>query len=256
MAERNKLLHQLVSALEQDPRVIACWLGGSLGRANADEWSDIDIEIVVSDADILSIRADPTDFVARFLSPTLVIEAPDNAPSDGAYLLTLIEGSLGPQQVDWYWHAATGASRPINSQLMFERAKIPVITNMVHFEAKEFRKLLAPLIRESLLMALISGKHIRRGNGWSTIRHLEHLAICVRKAQFLEAHGYAPDFEASRSLLPTGTPPVTTVDQVSFVLNELRSLSVLVRVHAPELNVAESTITTWIRTIQDYDTAR
>ncbi|NHA68405.1 nucleotidyltransferase domain-containing protein [Phycicoccus flavus] len=43
------LLERLVDAAREDPRVTAAWLGGSLARGTADDWSDIDLHLGVED---------------------------------------------------------------------------------------------------------------------------------------------------------------------------------------------------------------
>lgn len=44
-------LATLVAVCEADPSVVAAWLGGSLARGVADDWSDIDLHILVEDVD-------------------------------------------------------------------------------------------------------------------------------------------------------------------------------------------------------------
>jgi hypothetical protein len=41
------VLERLLSAFRSDTRVLSCWLGGSLGRGEADAWSDIDLHVMV-----------------------------------------------------------------------------------------------------------------------------------------------------------------------------------------------------------------
>jgi len=51
-------LHRLQDHFEGDERVVALFLAGSLGRGNADEYSDIDAEIIVRQADYAAIKAE------------------------------------------------------------------------------------------------------------------------------------------------------------------------------------------------------
>jgi predicted nucleotidyltransferase len=44
-------LTALVAACEKDPAVRAAWVGGSLARGTADDWSDIDLHLLVTDPD-------------------------------------------------------------------------------------------------------------------------------------------------------------------------------------------------------------
>ncbi len=45
------LLTRLVEALHVDARFLSCWAGGSVGRGEADRWSDLDLAVMVADAD-------------------------------------------------------------------------------------------------------------------------------------------------------------------------------------------------------------
>jgi len=44
-------LAALVAACEADPAVLAAWVGGSLARDTADDWSDIDLHLLVAEPD-------------------------------------------------------------------------------------------------------------------------------------------------------------------------------------------------------------
>jgi predicted nucleotidyltransferase len=47
-ARLRESLAALVSACEADPAVVAVWVGGSLARDTADDWSDIDLHLLVT----------------------------------------------------------------------------------------------------------------------------------------------------------------------------------------------------------------
>jgi len=49
-AERDALLERIHMALQSDPRVVAAWVGGSVGAGTADELSDLDIWVVIEDS--------------------------------------------------------------------------------------------------------------------------------------------------------------------------------------------------------------
>src|SRR5215472_20059 len=101
--EREALLQSVIKMLEQDARVVAAWLFGSLGRGEGDGLSDLDVWVVTADEYSRFVHAGRQDFVAHLAPPLLVLEAPQNAPEHGAYLLTLYPGQAGPHQIDWYW---------------------------------------------------------------------------------------------------------------------------------------------------------
>ncbi len=62
---RDECLYLLSDLLRADQRALGCWLAGSLGRGEGDEWSDLDLLVAV----------DPTsqnEFVAHFESQVAV----------------------------------------------------------------------------------------------------------------------------------------------------------------------------------------
>ena len=123
-AERDELLLRIQAQLHSEPRVTAAWLWGSHGRGDADAWSDLDLWIAVADDALEAIRDDPRAFVAALGDPLLVVDAPQNAPRAGAYLLTVYAGRTGPQQVGWYWQAHTAAHAPPDAHLLVARAPL------------------------------------------------------------------------------------------------------------------------------------
>jgi hypothetical protein len=61
--------------------------GGSIGRGEADDLSDIDIHLAVQDEHCAELNAHRRAFVSGFGEPLLVQEAPQNAPPGGAFHL-------------------------------------------------------------------------------------------------------------------------------------------------------------------------
>jgi predicted nucleotidyltransferase len=118
--ERQKLLERIAPVLEKDARVVAAWLFGSIGRGEADELSDLDIWIVVADHAIEDIKKQRNKLVSQIGTPQLVVEAPQNAPFNGAYLMVFYESEVAPIQVDWYWQCQSDAFIPPDTKLLFD----------------------------------------------------------------------------------------------------------------------------------------
>lgn len=118
-AEREALQKQIIATLQNDKRIVAAWLFGSLGRGTADALSDIDIWLVVADTFIQDIVAHRQQFVAQIQDPAFFVEAPQNAPQDGGYLMAYYDMPTGPHQVDWYWQPQSLAYPTTNYQLHF-----------------------------------------------------------------------------------------------------------------------------------------
>src|SRR3954462_10102174 len=123
-AERDALLARTVSMLHADPRVVAAWLTGSLGRGDGDDLSDFDVWIIVRDDAMAAVAAERQAIIARIGTPVLIQEAPHNAPPGGAFLLVWYEGAAGVQEADWVWQPQSGARVPPNVRLLFDRVGI------------------------------------------------------------------------------------------------------------------------------------
>ncbi len=128
--EHEALLQRAVEVLQQDERVVAAWLFGSRGRKTSDELSDTDLWVVVADEHIDTINAERQTYVTRPGHPLLVLEAPGNAPAQGAYLMALYAGQAGVHQVDWYWQRQSDASIPLHALVLFDRVGIPRDTRL------------------------------------------------------------------------------------------------------------------------------
>ena len=123
--ERDELLRRAHHLLEADDRVEAAWLFGSLGRGTADGLSDLDLFVVVRDEGVAQIDALARAHVDGLGTPLLLLDAPQNAPSQGIYFMALYEGEAGPHQVDWYWQPRSAARLPTETRLLFERTPLP-----------------------------------------------------------------------------------------------------------------------------------
>lgn len=71
-------LATLVAVCEADPSVLAAWLGGSLARGVADDWSDIDLHILVEDVDEFGQGA--SGWFARQM-PTVLVDRIPGVPN-------------------------------------------------------------------------------------------------------------------------------------------------------------------------------
>ena len=106
-AIREAWLRPVIGQLEADPCISAAGFVGSIGRGDADDWSDVDLVIVVPD-DQVSRYAD----AARRAGPERVVlsfdarhNAPRGAGSVGVHYV--IDGL--PFNADWYYPDSQGA---------------------------------------------------------------------------------------------------------------------------------------------------
>lgn len=167
MEERDALLAKAIELLQADQRIVAAWLFGSLGRGDGDDLSDLDIFVVVADEHCEQIIKERDTFVAQLGTLALILEAPQNAPPEGSYLMTLYRGEEGPQQVDWYWQPQKNANIPLHVCLLFDKVGLYYSDSPQSFEyqdAPERDRIAAAnqTVRFFWVMLFISAKYIVR----------------------------------------------------------------------------------------------
>jgi hypothetical protein len=244
--ERDGLLAHIVRSLEGDHRVRAVWLAGSQGRGSADDWSDSDLGIVLIDEAMPRLLAEPLQFV-RAITPTVMhMESPQNAPAGGTHVLTMIPGHFGPQQVDWYWLPESSATRPVDTRLVFERRSIPVTPALPPLTAGEIETALKASLRDTLQMAFMVGKHLRRQDLAAALRALDYMVTCCGKAAWYENHDRHPRYEEIRGFQLHGTPLVSPDGLVQQARSPMVTLASLVERHAPELEPMVVLASEWV----------
>jgi predicted nucleotidyltransferase len=162
--ERAALLERLEHRLQGDERVVAAWIGGSIGRGEADELSDIDIHLAVADAHCPELNAQRRAFVAGFGEVVLAQEAQQNAPPDGAFQLVLYRGISAPIEVDWSWRPASAAAIPERAVVLFDRTGgLPRAPSSVTLSQAETARRISLSTTFFWAMAFIAAKKIARG---------------------------------------------------------------------------------------------
>jgi predicted nucleotidyltransferase len=117
---RERWLADAITALQQDDAVVGVALVGSLGAGRADEWSDVDLLVVVKD----SALEDRAITLPRTAGPVFVIDARHNGPvGTRAVSAQYVVDGL-PLWVDWHIHPMSRASWPSDSAVLFERREI------------------------------------------------------------------------------------------------------------------------------------
>jgi hypothetical protein len=104
-----------------------------MGRGTHDDLSDIDLRIIVPDRHIEEVSSERLLFAG---DPLLAVEAPQNAPPGGAYLLAMYAGHFGPQYLDLSWQPQSTAEIPGDVRVLFDRME-PLDTESVAYERAE-----------------------------------------------------------------------------------------------------------------------
>lgn len=166
--DRDDLLASLTASLRDDARVRAVWLWGSFGRGEADDLSDLDPWIVVSDAFVGEMGASLRLYARRTGNFITGGEAPHNAPPEGGFFSSLHAGRHGLLHVDCYWQAQSAVSAVPERAVLFDRLDEPMTAAVPIPDAPD-----ASLLTEqeeriidgigfSWLMLSIAAKHLAR----------------------------------------------------------------------------------------------
>jgi hypothetical protein len=174
LTERDALRQNIERAVVSNPAYAAAYFTGSIGRGAEDEWSDLDIWIIVRDEAIDAIKQSVSTIVAQIGEVVLIEEAPQNAPQGGAYLLVLYKGEFGAHQIDWYWQALSQANRPTTSRLIFDNVGLPVAEDA---QPNTVRSLEYAKHRLEFVWAMINiaAKKIARRQHWDVVRMIQSI---------------------------------------------------------------------------------
>ena len=120
---RNRWLSAVIDVLAADRLVAGAALVGSLGRGHADDWSDVDLLIVVEDAH-LDDYAPATRLPHGPGQLTFAVDARHNGPRGTRALSAQYVVDALPLWVDWHIHPVSLASWPSDSTVIFNRGNI------------------------------------------------------------------------------------------------------------------------------------
>jgi len=113
------VLGRVVAALDADRRVVALWLGGSLGRGVADAGSELDLIVTVADHEADDVIAAGAATWA-FLEPVVIREIPG---TPGCFALTTAEGLRVDIVLEWELDVAETPYR--HRVPVFDRRRTP-----------------------------------------------------------------------------------------------------------------------------------
>lgn len=121
--DRATLLASLTASLQSDPRICAVWFHGSFGRGEADDMSDLDFWLAVSDESVAEMNAILCGHAALNESFIGGKETPQIAPLGGSFFASRHVGRQGTLGVDWSWQPLSGLTLPGKAKLLFERSE-------------------------------------------------------------------------------------------------------------------------------------
>ena len=121
---RDHLLDQVLGLLRADPVIDGVTLIGSLGRGEADNWSDIDLLILMDDQTLAQFADEPA--ARPWAQADLLSDGRHNSPAGATSVGTTRIRSGLPFSVDLHVHPAARTRWPADSRIVFERRPIAI----------------------------------------------------------------------------------------------------------------------------------
>ena len=119
--DRMALLASLTASWQSDTRIRAALLWGSFGRGNADDLSDLDPWLLVTDDAAAEMGLVLRQYAEETGSLITGKNTPQHAPPGGGYMSFLHEGRHGLLQVDCYWQPQSLALAEAEYAVLFDR---------------------------------------------------------------------------------------------------------------------------------------
>ena len=163
VAERNAAIAAIASAARTHGAV-AFHLSGSLGRGDADAFSDIDAWLTFPDEAIDQVVFAREDLFGAIGRVLLVHEMAPNRPPGGVYALVLYEAPSGPLQVDWQLAPRQSSRIDGASKRVFADISVPAGERPSDPDAEQATDR-TERITWLIAMLFVTIKMILRGNG-------------------------------------------------------------------------------------------
>lgn len=123
--DRDTLLASLTESLRADPRIRAAWMWGSIGRGEADDLSDLDPWLIVSNGSVTEMGASLRQYALQTGTFIAGGEIPQNAPPGGGFFSSLHEGRHGLLHLDCYWQSESAVKSVPERAVLFDRLQEP-----------------------------------------------------------------------------------------------------------------------------------
>lgn len=168
--QHQKMLQAIVSYYENDPRILAIIVFGSLGRGNWDRYSDLDLDVVVADGIQIDIQAELVRLCANLASIdeylALLIPYDDNAD--------VVFKSLMEMSIRYHPLSSTSPAIVDSMLLLMGRIDRSVIETAGLANRKPDTEPLSRELDRCLRYALEADNAIKRGYLWSAIELLHY----------------------------------------------------------------------------------
>jgi predicted nucleotidyltransferase len=119
-------LDEALARLKDDDRVVAVLLGGSAGRGEADDWSDLDIQVVSSETSASVVSSSME--AERFGDLVIWVDCSWNAPVGGTMAFARYLAPEGLIMVDWNAWPLVAACLPLGCRPLWIRPGVDLPT--------------------------------------------------------------------------------------------------------------------------------
>ena len=120
---QGEFLQAAVERLAGDERVAAVLLVGSAARGEADEWSDLDIEVVADDEVSAGVLSHPHE-AERFGDLLVWVDCSFNAVAGGTMAFSRYGSDAGLVMVDWHVLPLSAARRTEGARVLWARPEV------------------------------------------------------------------------------------------------------------------------------------
>jgi len=181
--QHQRILQSITSYYQNDPRILAITVFGSLGRGNWDRYSDLDLDVVVADHVQVDVTAEMRRLEACFASSAetiaLLIPGEDDADVVFASLLEL--------SIRYHPLADTSPNIVDSMRLLLGRIDLAAIEAAGLANRKPNDEPLSRELDRAIRYALEVDSALQRGYLWSAVELLHYLRRCIM-ALFTHSH--------------------------------------------------------------------
>ena len=194
---QHALLGAIVEAYSGDSRVLAVGVFGSVGRGTWDQWSDLDLDVIVAH-DMAVDAVSEARMLCRHLGAEHVLIVPSRTDE-----VDLVFPSLQQCSIRYHPLGTTNAHIVDDLKIVAGRLDLPAILAEGTVQSLTPRPL-ELIASEALRFALSTDTALRRGNIWQALRSLDDLRWRLQEL-FAVSHGlqrpaHAVDMHASADL--------------------------------------------------------
>jgi predicted nucleotidyltransferase len=186
--QHQRILHSITSYYENDPRILAITVFGSLGRGNWDRYSDLDLDVVVADEIKIDVEAELIQLGASLVSidEQIALLIPDDDDAD------IVFKSLMELSIRYHPLASTSPNIVDSMLLLLGRIDRSAIEAAGLANQKLDKEPLDRELDRCIRHAIEVDNALHRGYLWSAIELLHYMRYSIMELFTYSHHGKRP----------------------------------------------------------------